>query len=63
MSKQKSQEDLDEIEKYTIGHYDDHAQSYWLGTKDHDVRQNIDAFLQAMPKNKALDILDLGWSR
>lgn len=60
MSKQKSQEDLDEIEKYTIGHYDEHAQSYWLGTKDHDVSQNIDAFLQAMPKNKALDILDLG---
>ena len=31
-----------------------------MGTKDHDVSQNIDAFLSALPKEKTLDILDFG---
>ncbi len=47
-------------ESRTISHYDKHAEDFWLGTKDHDVSQNIQAFLSALPKNKALDILDLG---
>jgi len=47
-------------ENRTISHYDKHAEDFWLGTKDHDVSQNIQAFLSALPKNKALDILDLG---
>lgn len=56
----KSQAALDEIERYTVGHYDKSAESFWLGTRDHDVSQNIDAFLQALPKNRVLDILDFG---
>ena len=51
--------DLDEIEEFTIAHYEDNAESFRVGTKDHDVSQNIDAFLSALPKEKNLDILDL----
>jgi len=52
--------DLDEIEEFTIAHYEDNAESFRVGTKDHDVSQNIDAFLSALPKEKYLDILDFG---
>ncbi|MCG2634648.1 MAG: methyltransferase domain-containing protein [Gammaproteobacteria bacterium] len=55
-----SQAGLDEVERITIGHYEAGAESFWLGTRDHDVSQNINAFLQALPKEQALDILDLG---
>jgi SAM-dependent methyltransferase len=52
--------DLDEIESITLSHYDNNAESFWLGTRNHDVSQNIEAFLQALPNDKALDILDFG---
>lgn len=51
--------ELNEIELRTIGHYDNNAQSFWQGTRDHDVSQNIESFLQALP-DKKLDILDFG---
>ena len=60
MTKIQSSSQLDEIESITLGHYNANAESFWLGTKDHDVSQNINAFLQALPKDKALDILDFG---
>ena len=50
----------DEIQEVTINHYDFNAESFWQGTRDHDVSQNINAFLQALPKDKVLDILDFG---
>jgi SAM-dependent methyltransferase len=56
----QSPSDLEEIENCTIEHYDNNAESFWIGTKDHDVSQNINSFLKALPQNKALDILDLG---
>ncbi len=49
-----------EIESTTLGHYNQNAESYWLGTKDHDVSQNYAAFLSALPQEQTLDILDLG---
>ena len=52
--------DLVEIEKLNIAHYDENAESFRIGTKDHDVSQNIDALLDALPKEKTLDILDFG---
>ena len=55
-----SRVDLEEIENLTIGHYEDNAESFRIGTKDHDVSQNIAAFLGALPKGKQLDILDFG---
>ena len=51
---------LEDIEKYTLGHYQDNAESFWLGTRDHDVSQNIEAFLEALSRDKILDILDFG---
>ena len=53
-------EELDEIEKLTLSHYDQNAEAFWNGTKDHDVTQNYEAFLTPFPKDKKLDILDLG---
>ena len=60
MLKNNSHVDLEEIENLTIGHYEDNAESFRIGTKDHDVSQNIAAFLGAFPKGKQLDILDFG---
>lgn len=51
---------LTEIEKITLGHYDDNALSFWDGTKDHDVTQNYHAFLSQFPITQTLDILDFG---
>ena len=56
----KSLVDLEEIEKLNIAHYDENAESFRIGTKDHDVSQNIAALIDALPKEKTLDILDFG---
>ena len=53
-------DNLDEIETVTLGHYDQNAEAFWEGTKDHDVTQNYAAFLAPFPKDKKLDILDFG---
>ena len=53
-------EELDEIETLTLSHYDQNAEAFWNGTKDHDVTQNYEAFLAPFPEDKKLDILDLG---
>ena len=53
-------EELNEIETLTMSHYDQNAEAFWNGTKDHNVTQNYEAFLAPFPKNKKLDILDLG---
>ncbi|ORU94142.1 MAG: methyltransferase [Cycloclasticus sp. symbiont of Bathymodiolus heckerae] len=47
-------------ETLTIAHYENNAESFWTGTRDHDVTQNINALINALPQNMALDILDLG---
>ena len=60
MPKKYSLNDLNAIESHTIGHYDTNAESFWLGTSDHDVSQNIESFLRELPQNKVLDILDFG---
>lgn len=44
----------------TLAHYNDNAQSFWQGTRDHDVSQNIAALLRHLPGNTPLAILDLG---
>lgn len=49
-----------DIAARTIAHYDENAEWFWQGTKDHDVTQNYEAFLNAMPAGKPLDILDFG---
>ncbi|ORU90911.1 MAG: methyltransferase [Cycloclasticus sp. symbiont of Poecilosclerida sp. M] len=51
---------LTDKEALTIAHYEQSAQSFWAGTRNHDVSQNTQAFLDALPKNMPLDILDFG---
>jgi SAM-dependent methyltransferase len=53
-------EQLAEIEEITLSHYDVNAQSFWQGTKDHDVTQNYRALLSQFPAGHTLDILDFG---
>jgi SAM-dependent methyltransferase len=55
-----SPEDLRHIAARTLAHYDQHAQSYWEGTRDHDVSQNIAALLKHIPGPPPFDLLDLG---
>lgn len=60
MPSRLNSEELNIIETITLGHYDANAESFWEGTKDHDVTQNREAFLSACIQGKSLDILDLG---
>ena len=53
-------EDLQSIAARTLAHYEHHAQSYWEGTRDHDVSQNTAALLKHMPGPPPFDLLDLG---
>ena len=46
--------------KRTIGHYEGRAELFWEGTKDHDVSQNIQALIDALPGVGPHHILDLG---
>lgn len=48
------------ITRRTIAHYDDRADAFWEGTRDHDVTQNRDALLRHMEGEAPLRILDLG---
>ena len=44
----------------TVGYYERHADRFWSGTRDHDVRQNIDALLSRIQADPPFTILDLG---
>lgn len=51
---------LAEIERITLGHYEDNALPFWQGTRDHDVSQNYQKLLNRFPEAQSLDILDFG---
>jgi len=55
-----SPEDLQQIAARTLAHYEQHAQSYWEGTRGHDVSQNIAALLKHIPGPPPFDLLDFG---
>ena len=52
--------DLPEITAQTLRNYNDRAQDFWEGTRDHDVSQNIAALLEAISFDPPFTILDLG---
>jgi SAM-dependent methyltransferase len=52
--------DLEVIANRTLEHYNRHAADFWEGTRNHDVRENIDAFLRALVGEPPLTILDFG---
>jgi SAM-dependent methyltransferase len=51
---------LTDIERTTVGHYNENALSFWQGTRDHDVSQNYEKFLSPFDAGRQLDILDFG---
>lgn len=55
-----SDEELSELTTDTVAHYDDNAEQFWQGTRDHDVQQNRDALLRHLEGPTPLRILDLG---
>lgn len=54
------QDDLDNIARHTLAHYDSNAEGFFAGTIDHDVSQNIAALLGAIRTPAPATILDLG---
>jgi SAM-dependent methyltransferase len=52
--------ELAAITERTITHYDLAAESFWAGTHDHDVSQNISALLDHIEGTPPLTILDFG---
>ncbi len=49
-----------ELAKRTLGHYEARAESFWEGTRDHDVSQNIEALLRHIDAEPPFLILDFG---
>lgn len=52
--------DLGEITDLTLARYNERAEAFWTGTKDHDVGQNIAALLQHIKAVPPFNILDFG---
>lgn len=51
---------LAQITRTTVAHYNTRAESFWEGTRDHDVSQNRDALLRHIEGDAPFRILDLG---
>jgi SAM-dependent methyltransferase len=49
-----------DLAQRTVAHYDERAEDFFEGTRDHDVRQNMDALLQCIVGAAPLAILDVG---
>jgi SAM-dependent methyltransferase len=52
--------DLTKITSGTLDHYESTAEQFWLGTRDHDVAQNIAALLDHISAAAPFSILDFG---
>ena len=55
-----SPQDLEKIASLTLDYYDQHAEEFWQGTRDHDVKQNIATLLQWIEGKPPFTILDFG---
>ena len=53
-------DELNDIAAKTLKHYDQRAQAFWEGTRDHDVSQNIAALLQYIEVPPPFELLDFG---
>jgi SAM-dependent methyltransferase len=51
---------LEEIADLTLEHYNQRAEAFWEGTREHDVSQNISALLRHIAGNHPLTLLDFG---
>ena len=55
-----SVQELEQTSAVTLRHYNTYADSFWDGTKDHDVSQNRDALLKHLDGQPPYRILDFG---
>ena len=55
-----SPKDLEQAASLTLEHYNQRAEEFWEGTRDHNVSQNIGALLQYVEGKPPFAILDLG---
>ena len=55
-----TEHELTRTSTITLAHYNRHADSFWEGTRDHDVAQNRDALHEHLPENGPFRILDFG---
>jgi SAM-dependent methyltransferase len=55
-----SREQLSQTSSITLRHYNEHADSFWEGTRDHDVSQNRNALLKHLHGPGPYRILDFG---
>ena len=53
-------EELEQITDATLDHYDQRADDFWEGTRDHDVTENIATLLQHIDSEPPFSILDFG---
>ena len=52
---------MDETARRTLRHYEDRADAFWEGTRDHDVTQKIEALLGYLPEEEeGQRVLDFG---
>ena len=54
------QKELERISRLTLAHYEERADQFWEGTRDHDVRQNVAALLEHIRGKPPFTILDFG---
>lgn len=52
--------ELEAASRSTLTHYEEHAEAFWEGTREHDVSQNVSAFLAALGGLPGRCVLDLG---
>jgi len=60
VSDEKPARAFSEFSARTLHDYDQSAESFWAGTRDHDVTQNYAALLDALSGRAQLSLLDLG---
>jgi SAM-dependent methyltransferase len=48
------------VSRVTLGHYDETAEQFWEGTREHDVSQNVAALLSRLEGPGPFAILDFG---
>ena len=53
-------QDLEKIADLTLEDYNQSAEDFWVGTRDHNVSQNIKALLQTIEAKPPFAILDFG---
>ena len=60
MSERLSADELAKTSAITLSHYNEHAETFWAGTRDHDVSQNRKALLQHLSGPGPYRVLDFG---